>query len=187
MLETISTEPIKTMEDWDGLLVGTTSPSAASIVQNLGGSSVNVPWTDMYSALEKGVVDATILATPFFTIGQLFDVTSYVIYSGVASATYGTTVNQDVWNSMPKSIQTILLEEMQQSGDILNQVHIEIFENVKGELADLGLEVYILPKDERDRWKETLTPYADEQIASLGEFGEQLKEIADEVNAQNPY
>lgn len=187
MLETISKKPIKTLEDWKGLLLGSTSPTVSAVTEYLGGAAVTVPWTDIYSSLEKGVVDASILAPHFFIMGKLTDVTSYVVYSGISAASYGTTINMNVWNSMPKNIQNILLEEMQQTGRTMNQAHIELFEKDKKELAGLGMDIYVVPNAERERWKGTLTPYADEQIAAMGEFGQKIKQIADEANMKYPY
>jgi hypothetical protein len=39
---------------------------------------------------------------------------------------------------------------------------------------------------ERDRWHEVIRPYTEEQLASMGAFGEVLKQIADKANAENP-
>jgi TRAP-type C4-dicarboxylate transport system substrate-binding protein len=62
--ELISKVPIKKLEDWDGILLGSLSPGISGLTEALGGSAVVVPWTDIYSALEKGVVDASFQATP---------------------------------------------------------------------------------------------------------------------------
>jgi len=51
----------------------------------------------------------------------------------------------------------------------------------------MGIDVYILPKDERARWAQLVQPYINEQLNGLGDFGQQIKAIADKVNAQYPY
>jgi hypothetical protein len=44
-----------------------------------------------------------------------------------------------------------------------------------------------VPKGERARWAAMLAPYRDKQMASFGEFGLKIKQIAEEANKRFPY
>ena len=100
----------------------------------------------------------------------------------------GFQINLDVWKKMPKNIQQILQEEATAIAENMNTI-------VGGKLGDddlavfrkNGAEIYIVPKEERARWVEKLTPYKEEQIAKFGEFGQEMKKIADEANKRFPY
>jgi TRAP-type C4-dicarboxylate transport system substrate-binding protein len=184
--EMISTKPVKTLADWKGLLVGATNPETAALTTALGGSPVVIPWTECYSNLEKGVVDAVMTSTQWTMISGLNDVASYVtlFYSTPTFNTY--LINLDVFNEMPKDIQEILIEEAWKVSDVMAAVHIQAESEDKAILEGLGMEVYNLPKAERDKWVAAVKPYVDEKLASLGDFGTKLKEIADKANAANP-
>jgi TRAP-type C4-dicarboxylate transport system substrate-binding protein len=186
-LELISTRPVKTLEDWKGLLVGTISPITAAMTERLGGSSVVIVWTEAYTNLEKGVIDATTQGTTWMIVGRLTDVAKYAtLFYGVPTS-HGYTINLDVWNAMPERIQDILLEETKRAAGEYNEVNIQFAEvDHPAQLKALGVDIYTLPKAERDRWKAAVQPYLDEQLAALGEFGQELKQIADEINRQYP-
>ena len=82
----------------------------------------------------------------------------------------------------------MLQEEANAAGEWMNGI-------IDGELGDKdmqsfkekGVDVYILPKEERDRWIEKMLPYKEEQLKKFGEFGQKVKQIADDVNAKHPY
>jgi TRAP-type C4-dicarboxylate transport system substrate-binding protein len=184
--ELISTRPVKTLEDWQGLMVGAITPQMADLIQVLGGSPIVVMWVDLYTSLEKSVIDAVLVPTAGALAAGLSDVSSDATIFYACSGVMGYTINLDVWEAMPEHIQDILLEETQQTGKTLNEMGIRQHDENIAEFETLGMDVYILPKAERDRWVEKYQPSIDEQISGLGEFGQKIKQIADEVNAENP-
>jgi TRAP-type C4-dicarboxylate transport system substrate-binding protein len=186
-MELISKRPVKTMEDWDGLLVGCSSVPGTALVESLGGSAVFIPFPEIYSAMEKAVIDATV-QVPEFTLeaGKLYEVGSYFTSFYALGSVHGATINLDVWNKMPKSTQDLLLEEVKTTFNALNEEKTVKYYNDMKALESL-VEVYYLPKAERDRWKEAFRPIAEEQIAALGEVAQKCKQIADEANSQHPY
>lgn len=184
--ELISKKPVKTLADWKGLLVGATNPETAALTTALGGSPVVIPWTECYSNLEKGVVDAVLTSTQWTMISGLNDVASYVIRF-YATPTFNTyLINLDIFNDMPKDVQEILIEEAWKVSDVMAAVHIQAENEDKAILESLGMEVYDLPAAERAKWIEAVKPYVDEKLAGLGDFGDKIREIAEKANAANP-
>lgn len=184
--EMISNKPIKTLADWKGLLVGATNPECAALSSSLGGSPVVIMWTDCYSNLEKGVVDAVMTSTQWTIISKLSDVSKYVTRF-YATPTFNTyTINLDAFNKMPKDVQDILIEEAWKASDEMSAIHISLDKEDKATLEKLGMEVYDLPKAERDKWVAAVKPYVDEKITSLGDFGKKVREIAEKANKDNP-
>lgn len=185
----MSTKPIKTLEDIKSMLTGAISPPTAALVKELGGSPVVIMWTDMYESLQKKVIDAVTNGTHGALVMGMMDVCKHsTIFFGLAGWN-GFTINLDVWNEMPKHIQQALQEEATKAGKWMSDVvdnkvgkdDVRIYKEEK------GVEVYILPKDERDRWEKKVTPYINKQIAGFGEFGQKIKKIADEANKKYPY
>ena len=184
--ELISKKPVKTLADWKGLLVGATNPETAALTTALGGSPVVIPWTECYSNLEKGVVDAVMTSTQWTMISGLNDVASYVVrfYSTPTFNTY--LINLDAFNKMPKDVQEILIEEAWNVANDMAAVHIQADKEDKAILESLGMEVYDLPAAERAKWKDAVKSYVDDKLASLGDFGDKLREIAEKANLANP-
>lgn len=186
-LEIESKKPVKTLEDWKGLLIGAANPEVAALATSLGASPVIVMWTESYGALEKGVVDACFNSTQWAIIGGLTDVTSYVTLFYPGPTFFGYTINLDIWKEMPKDMQDALIEEARRASEDMNEAHFKADKEDPGILTSLGIEVYRVPKAERDKWKEAVRPYVDEKLAAMGEFGDRLRQIAEEANSANPY
>jgi len=182
----LGTKPVKTMEDWHGLLVGAIAPPMAGTINALGGSPVTVMWTDLYTNLEKGVIDGALTSTQGTINLKLTDVISDVTIFFGNSGGNGYTINLDVWNAMPKSIQDILLEETQQTAQTMGETFIRLHDEDVETLRGLGIDVYVLPKAEQDKWKAACGPYIEQQMSAAGDFGAKLKQIADEANSKFP-
>ncbi len=183
-----STKPVKTLDDWKGLLVGTLSPTATIMAKELGASPVTIMWTETYEALQKKIIDATLQSTHGGVSMNMIDVTKYVTaFFGIAGSG-GWSINLDTWKKMPRDIQNILLEEAAAEADRFSKT-------VDGELGDYdvkkwkekGVTPYFVTKAERDKWEAKIGPYKDKTIEAAGEFGQKVKSIADEVNKKYPY
>lgn len=106
----ISTKPIRKMEDFKGLKMRVPHGMTALLMQKLGASVVVLPGGEVYSALDKGVIDASDWATPSMNQRMgFFEVAKYYIYPGFHSMPLGGfTVNINEWNKLPDDIKQIL-------------------------------------------------------------------------------
>lgn len=183
----LSTKPVKTLEDWKGLLVQAISPSIASMVSTLGGSPVTgQPYTESYSLIEKGTVDAVITAPAAMRIFALTDVAGYMTAAYMVPAVHGFSINLNAWNALPKNIQKIMVEEAEKQSAYIDEWLKDEWLKDHEAIAAAGVEIYTVPQDELERWKTICQPIIDQQLAQLGEFGEKVMKIADEANAKHP-
>jgi TRAP-type C4-dicarboxylate transport system substrate-binding protein len=185
-MDLCSKNPVRTLEDWDGLLVGALDPDTANLTTAFGGAPVTIPWTEMYSSLEKGVIDAQFVGSEYMLIGKLTDILSHATFFYAIPSFQVVSINLDVWNAMPEHIQDILLEESQWQIKNRNEFYSKKLNDDIEALRALGMDCYILPKAERDRWIAAAQPIIDEKISAMGEFGVELKQITDEINRQYP-
>ncbi|MDY6825582.1 MAG: TRAP transporter substrate-binding protein [Bacillota bacterium] len=170
---------VKTPEDLNGLLIGAPDPGIAATVEVLGGTPITVAWPDFYSSLDKGVIDG-VLNSPNGTINNsLTDMCKYYTELLVPPGVNVITINLDVWNSMPEDAQQALLEEAQATGNTASEHYIQQHEKDVETLRELGLEITILSEEELQVFKDRCEPFTNEMLESYGEFGEQIKEIAD--------
>ena len=186
-LDVCSTKPVKTMDDWEGLLVQSVSPQASAFIENMGGSAVPMPFPEGYTALDKGVVDATMQSSMMMIMFKLNEVASYVTRGYLIPASLVAAINLDTWNSLPKNIQDILVEEGLKTQREANEFFIGTAEENTKTLSEMGVEVYILDKAERDKWREAVWPYSEKLIADMGDFGQEFLKVAETVNSKYPY
>jgi TRAP-type C4-dicarboxylate transport system substrate-binding protein len=134
----VSSKPVKTVNDWKGLLAGVSAPPSAALFKGLG-------------------------------------------------ASYGYMINQDVWKKMPPSIQKILQEEVDRTRKYMEDLFLKLTDEDLAVLREKGKKVYAAPKAEREKWAALLIPYREKELASLGDFGQKVKQAADEANKRFPY
>lgn len=185
-VELISTKPVKTMEDWNGLLVHTISPVTSVVTESLGGAAVLRPFPEAYSLLEKGTVEAAITAPAAMNIFALSDVASYVTKSYMTAVLHGFAINLNAWDNLPGKIQDILQEEAQTMSDEIDAWVVSEWYKEFDRLTEAGCEIYTVPQAEMDRWKAACQPYIDEQLVIYGDFGEKVMDIIDEANKKYP-
>jgi len=186
-LEVVSTRPVKTIEDWKGLMVHSISPIVASFVETIGGAPVAMPFPEIYSALDKGTVDASMFATTGCVAFSIPEVASHLTLSYPIPAAISITINLDVWKSLPNKVQDLLVEEGLKIQKATNARFVALGKENPGILAGDGMEVYVLPEAERERWRQAVSPFRDALIAEMGDFGDELLKAAEEVNKKYPY
>jgi len=98
-------------------------PSYNTIVGSLGGTAVVVPFGELYSAAEKGVIDGLVWPSVGAVGFNFHEVTPYLAEPAFGSVSYLIMMNLDKWNSLDEATQTVLLE----AGHKLEQDTVGVF------------------------------------------------------------
>jgi TRAP-type mannitol/chloroaromatic compound transport system substrate-binding protein len=105
-----SNKRVETLEDFQGLRLRT-SGAWAELASRLGASTVVMAGGDIYSALERGVIDAAEWGSPEMNRPTGFqEVAQYVIIPGVhqSGGFLECQVNEKVWNDLSEEEQDLL-------------------------------------------------------------------------------
>ena len=186
-LNLLSKKQIKTLDDLQGLIVGCDTPPMAELIKALGGSGIIVDFTEDYSSLQKGVIDAKTCAPPYILIAKLYEVAKYYTTFHALGTLYSFDINLDVYNAMPSDVQLALNEEMADTAAFMSEGFVNLYYDLQPDLLDKGVEIYHITSAEREKWKELAYPTTLAILDSSGEVGQKVKQIADEANAKFPY
>ncbi len=104
-------------------------PSYNKIVGSLGGTAVVIPFGELYSAAEKGVIDGLVWPSVGAVGFKFHEVTPYLAEPAFGTVSYLIMMNLDKWNSLDKGAQKVLLE----AGYKLEQNTVGIFNNLLAE------------------------------------------------------
>ncbi|HEA65906.1 MAG TPA: TRAP transporter substrate-binding protein [Desulfobacterales bacterium] len=124
----VSTKPIRRMEDFKGLKMRVPQGMTAMLMQKLGASVVVLPGGEVYSALDKGVIDASDWASPSMNQRMgFFQVAKYFNYPGFHSMPFADfAVNKDEWNKLPDDIKAILHTATREwAWDSLERIYVD--------------------------------------------------------------
>ena len=115
-------EPMDQAKKLDGMKIRAL-PSYNKIVGSLGGTAVVIPFGELYSAAEKGVIDGLVWPTVGAVGFKFHEVTPYLAEPAFGTVSYLIMMNLDKWNSLNADTQKALLE----AGHKLEQDTIGIF------------------------------------------------------------
>ena len=106
----VSTIPIKTVDDMKGVKVRSPEGLAAEVFKRAGAAPVSLPFSEVYTALEKGVIDAADASAHVNNNASgMYKVAKYPIYPGIHSmAVLQFIVNKKVWDKLGPEGQAAL-------------------------------------------------------------------------------
>ncbi|MCV2867470.1 TRAP transporter substrate-binding protein DctP [Defluviimonas sp. WL0002] len=102
--------PIRTFEDLVGKKIRSPEGLAAAVFEAAGASPVSIPFSEVFGALEKGIVDAADASAYVNNDATgLHDVAPYPLYPGIHSMpSMQFTLNKEKWESLSAEDQTAL-------------------------------------------------------------------------------
>lgn len=113
---TNNTRPILTPEDVKGLAMRTPeNPAQMETFKQLGAIVTPMASTELYSALQQGVVDGqenplqNIVSNKFNEVQKYLSITNHIYNSGYV------IINNDFFNALPQDLQAIILEAAKSS------------------------------------------------------------------------
>ena len=170
--------PINTPEDTAGLKFRVQeSDVLVSQMQAWGASAEPMAFSEVYNALEQGVIDAQ-ENTYSNTYSQNYqDVQDYLTESNHGLIAYAVVTNPDYWNGLPDDIRTALDEAMAEATQYNSQVAGEINNENKQQLIDAGMEFNELDEAGLQAFRDASYPVWDEYS---GVFGEELMTILED-------
>ncbi len=105
-----SSKPIRTLEEFKGVKVRAPEGLVQKTFSAAGASPVILPYSEVYTSLEKGVIDAA--DGSLFSVQQalgIHDIASYPLHPGFHSLpVQSITLNKDIWDSLPADLKAIL-------------------------------------------------------------------------------
>ncbi|WP_417783051.1 C4-dicarboxylate TRAP transporter substrate-binding protein [Terasakiella pusilla] len=168
--------PVRTLADLEGKKVRTAGGSQVEWVKFAGGIPVSVPFTDVYTGLERGSIDCVMLDATNLSSGfKIWEVAKSVtmLYMGTIIAGAEWIYNKDTWNGFSDETKRLLMTEMAKANarrqiDFANQVD----DALKGSW-ERGLE-----RIEPDQTLITaLTEFKAGYVSRLPEFSESKRNV----------
>jgi TRAP-type C4-dicarboxylate transport system substrate-binding protein len=161
--------------DFKGLKIRV-MPLYIPFMKALGASPVTMPPTDIYTAMERGVVDGFMWPRVGMISWGLQEVTKFMIVPGVFQMEPATMINLDRWKKIPKDLQDLLLEVIQEHEYIGTARNNMILEKEEGVREKAGMKIIQLAPAEAEKFVKTAYDYTwEEVLKSATEYGPKLR------------
>jgi TRAP-type C4-dicarboxylate transport system substrate-binding protein len=173
-----SNKEVHKVEDFKGMKIRV-MPLYIPFVKALGATPVTIEPTEIYTAMERGTVDAFIWPNVGVISWGLQEVTKYVIDPGFFQMEPATMINMDKWKKIPKDTQA-LLDEIMQDMEYIATMRNELIEQKEDTVRKkAGMKTLQLPPGEAEKFLKTCYDNTWEYvIQSAPEYGPKLRELS---------
>ncbi|BES69033.1 TRAP transporter substrate-binding protein DctP [Marinobacter nanhaiticus D15-8W] len=182
-LESIpSTVPIKTLEDFKGLKIRAPQGMVYNIFERIGAAPVNLPGSEVYTGLEKGVIDAadsTVLSNN--DAMGLHAFAPYPLYPGFHSMPMiAVSVNKRAWDKLPDDLKTTVKSAFDDMAyDLISRLQQQDIDTLKKLQEDPDVHPYDLSPEERKKFRTA----AEQEWKVWAEKNDMTREIYDSATA----
>ena len=163
-------KPILTPEDLEGLKIRVqNSQNMVNMVNALGGSATPIPYGELYTALQQGVVDGAENNPPSLYTSRHYEVCKYYSFDQHTSTPDVLIISTRVWESLTDEERTWLQEAADESAQEQKRLWAESVAESMEAMKKEGLQIY--------------TPEKAPFIAKIAPLIEEMKEKRPEVYA----
>jgi TRAP-type transport system periplasmic protein len=159
------TKPIRTLEDLKGMKIRTPSAAQSAQLEALGATPIDMPVTQIYNNLDRGVVDAAMLAMSAAIDYKLVEVARYfTIDAPLGRSPFLVAMNRSRYEKLPANLKKVIDDT---TGLKLSLKGAETYDkkNHEGlEAAKKSREVVPLSAQERQRWVNAFKPMIQQQV-----------------------
>lgn len=137
----MSKEKVRTIEDIKNLKVRAAGTMADMLTQ-LGVGTTFIPFAEIYQAMARGTIDATISGSHAENYLQsLYEVADYMVVPSFSSAqTLEILVNKDTWDAMPKKMQIAFETAAQKACFHFTRKFMIMTKTANDKMKDAGVE-----------------------------------------------
>lgn len=134
--------PVQIPSDLNGLKIRVMkSITSVDMVQSLGGSATPIPWGELYTSLQQGVVDGAENNPPSFYLSKHYEVCKYYTLDEHTAVPDILIMSLVVWNSLSKQEQDWLQSAVDESVPYQKQLWKEASDEALREVQKAGVEV----------------------------------------------
>lgn len=160
-----SVRPIEGPEDFKGLKIrANDNPIHIDSYDVLGASGITMGWSEVYTAIQNGIVDGVSVSIPSMYTAKIQEVAPYISTSSEFYVTVILMINENLYNSLPEDLQTVLVEAAKEVTPYQRELNKEQEEEFLANLEEEGFEITHPDKEalREASWQEIYDKYADE-------------------------
>lgn len=171
---------IKTFDEMKGLKMR--SPESdlfVNMFRALGSQPTAITWGEAYTALQTGIADGMESPPGMIKDMKFYEVCNYCLLTNHMWGTMNLIINENLFQKIPEDLQSIILAAGTDAIDFGNQYAIEDQDKALEWLKEQGMVFIDCEGEEREKFKDALTPVAAEWAEKHGaaELLQQVQEL----------
>lgn len=177
--------PVHTLADLKGMKIAAQG-TAPEIGEALGVVFVNMPFTEIFAALQQGIVDGTMWVDAGVVAWKAYEVVNYVTRLNLSALHLDQCFSQDMFGSLPPDLKRIFYNNQQQIPFIFTQRgYVDKVEENEQIYRDNGMEIIHLEPAAREEFKQALQPIIESWIETYEAEGLPARELIEDIKRLN--
>lgn len=175
--EYVGTKPVQKPGDFRGLRVRSGGKIESWVIDQLGGTSVEVSTNDLLGAMERGLIDAAFVSWSLVLSSGLKDATQYRTQCDLFYRCWLLVMNKGAWDSLSTAQQKAIMDcsGAENSGRYSADNEAEAAgakESIAGSDKSAGNPpIYVLSAGEKEYWKTAVFPVWQRWMRELEDSG----------------
>ncbi|MBT3787707.1 MAG: C4-dicarboxylate TRAP transporter substrate-binding protein [Alphaproteobacteria bacterium] len=185
-VDILSKKPILKVEDLDGLKIRATG-GWGGLLRKLGATPVRIGMGELYQALDKGTVDATINYIQAAKAYKHYEVAGHWTEVQMGQVLgFGIGVNLKTFNKLPADIQKTILRVSDQYIDKFAQTYFADIAKARKDM-EAGIDgkkviFHAMEKNEREKWSQASSYFVEDWIKKVSKKGIDGQKVVDTMN-----
>lgn len=152
--------PLHAVVDFKGLKMRVQSSKVLEAqMKALGANPQVMAFSEVYTALQQGVVDGTENPVSNLYTQKMHEVQKHLTISNHGYLGYAVIVNKRFWDGLPQDIRAALEAAMREATDYERRIAQEENDDALAKVRAAGMtEIYELRPEEREAWRKALLP-----------------------------
>jgi len=168
---------VKGLEDLKGLKIRVSAdPIMTGMVTNLGASATSVPFTELYSALNTGVVDGAEQPTANYRSNAFQEVAPYLLLDGHTLGALQIVITDAGWAKLNEEQQGWIMEAAKYASSVCREKVAENEQKTFEQLKEDGATV--IPVEDKTPWIEACQPTIKANTEKLADLYQQILDLA---------
>ncbi len=168
---------VKSPADFEGLKIRGYSKYSAETIKAMGASSVTMGSSEVYMGIQRGTIDGQTSGTTAMRDRKMYEVHKYLTITNHASPEFIVAINEKSYSKLNdnqrKALDAAALEVRDMIRANAKAEDLKALEDLKAK----GMEVYTVPENELQAWRDATKPVWDIFIKENGKFGQELIDI----------
>ena len=139
-------DKVESLADFKGKKTRSHSAALSDWIEGMGASAQFIAFSEVYTALERGILDCGVTGADASHGQRWYEVTNYMIGPLISWPFVNNVINADKWKSIPSDLQRILIEEAAKSE--LEALRIGSIQNEMGLIKNQAEGLEFIPFSE---------------------------------------
>jgi TRAP-type transport system periplasmic protein len=163
----VSSTPIQSLHDLKGQKVRTAGSLEASLIKLWGAVPTSTVWSELYTAAQRGVIDAVMTATPAIQESKVYEVCPHFFKIEGGLVHMFMCVNGESWNKLSKNHRDSMSQAASKWARIWKKEAIDALEaKALDEMRNKGQikSIYELPREKRVETRARIIPHLQKYV-----------------------